>query len=228
VTAGRVRRAALLIASGAAVVVVAAGITACGSSSSVSNAGLRLQREDLIAAARTLEQASGEVSAETSATKAAWPLVANGLNAAIGSDGEARILAAARTSKALKLPSLFGELRASELTGPAASIAGTFRSYTGLSARGWQMISYALTTERGGGAPASFARANIGLYVESVYDGHFGLAQIGKKLLAGWEELGGTGAFGATLPRAEVERLAGTYSERNYRLHPHDAIKLGS
>jgi hypothetical protein len=228
VTAGQVRRAALLIASGAAVVVVAAGITACGSGSSVSNAGLRLQREDLIATARGLEQASSEVAAEAAATKAAWPLVANGPDTGIGADGEARILAAARTAKALKLPSLFGELRVSELTGPAASIAGTFRSYAALSARGWQMIGYALQAERRGGGAASFARANIGLYIESVYDGHFGLAQIGKKLLAGWEKLGGTGAFGATLPRAEVERLAGTYSERNYRLHPHDAIKLGS
>jgi hypothetical protein len=61
-----------------------------------------------------------------------------------------------------------------------------------------------------------------------VYDAHFGLAQIGKKLLDGWEKLGGSGAFGASLPRGEVERLAGLYSEASDRLHPHDGVKLGS
>jgi hypothetical protein len=229
VAAGRLRRAALLLASGAAVVSGALGASGCGASSHATEVGLRLQREDLIAAAQALERASGEVAAEAAATKAAWPLVANGVAPGLGAADEAKIVAAGRAAAALKLPTVFGELQAARLTGPASSIAGVFRSFAGLSDRGWQMIQYSLKTERGGaGAAASFARRNVALYIESVYDAHFGLAQIGKKMLAGWEKLGGTGAFGGSLPRAEVERLAGMYSEAHYRLHPHDGVKLGS
>jgi len=229
VTAGRLRKAALLLASGAAVVFGVLGATGCGSNSRATEAGLRLQREDLIATARTLEQASGEVASEGAATKAAWPLVANGLSPTLDAAAQAKIAAAARTATALKMPSLFSELRAAELTGPAASISGEFSNFVGLSSHGWQMIDYALGRERSGSATAArFARANVALYIESVYDGHFGLSQIGKRLLSGWESLGGPGAFGAALPRAEVERLAALYSERNYRLHPHDGVKLGS
>jgi len=225
VKAGKVRKAALLIASGAAAVFGAG----CGSSGHASEAGLRLQREDLLAAARALEQSSGETAAETQATKTAWRYVANGLARSPSPAEEAAIAKATRTAAALRLPSVFDESSASALTGPAASISGSFRSFHGLVSRGWQMISYALARERDADrAQAAFARANVALYIESVYDGHFGLAQIGKKLLAGWEKLGGTGAFGASLPRAEVERLAGLYSERSYRLHPHDGVKLGS
>lgn len=222
--AGTVRNAALLIASGAAVVFGAG----CGGASKATEAGLRLQREDLIAAAKALEQASPEVARETAATKTAWRVVANGLSPAPSPAEEAAIAAAARTAATLRLPSIFGEVRSAGLTGPAASISGTFRSFQGLSRRGWQMIDYALARQRSAGAVARFEQANVALYIESVYDGHFGLAQIGKKLLAGWEKLGGAGAFGASLPRHEVERLAGLYSERNYRLHPHDGVKLGS
>ncbi len=61
-----------------------------------------------------------------------------------------------------------------------------------------------------------------------MYDGHFALSQTGKNLLAGWQKLGGSSAFGTALPRSEVERLARTYSEPELRLHPHDGVKLGS
>ena len=223
--AGKVRKAALLIASGAAAVFGAG----CGSSGQATEAGLRLQREDLIAAARALERASGEVSGETAATKVAWRYVANGLSHSPSGPEAAAIAKATRVAAALKLPSVFDESNASGLTGPAASISGAFRSFQGLANRGWQMISYTLARERSAERTgAGFARANVALYIESVYDGHFGLAQIGKKLLAGWEKLGGTSAFGASLPRAEVERLARLYSERSFRLHPHDGVKLGS
>ncbi len=66
------------------------------------------------------------------------------------------------------------------------------------------------------------------LYIESVYDGHFGLAQIGKNLLAGYQKLGGPAAFGTALTQAEVARLAAAYSEPAVRLHPHPGVKLGS
>jgi len=219
--------AARLLASGAATLLIVLATAGCGSTSHASQQGLRLQREDLIAAARALEQAWPEVRAETAATKAAWPLVADGVPAAPAPSVRAKAQAAARAAAALKPPPLFGELRAAELTGPGASIAGSFHSFVGLSRRGWQMIDYALT---GGRTPraTSFVRDNSALYVESVYDGHFGLSQVGKKLLTGWQMLGGSAAFGAALTRAEVERLAHAYSEQELRLHPHDGVKLGS
>jgi hypothetical protein len=227
VRAVRQAGAARLLRSGAAALLLALAATGCGSASRASEEGLRLQREDLIASARALEQAAGAVRAETAATKAAWPLVANGLPSAPRPEETARIAAAARAAGELKPPALFGELRSAELTGPAASIAGTFRNFAGLAYRGWQMIGYAVSPG-GSGTAAAFAHANAPLYIESVYDAHFGLAQVGKKLLAGWEKLGGSAAFGSSLPRGEVERLAGAYSERELRLHPHDGVRLGS
>ena len=219
--------AARLLASGAAALLLGLAGAGCGSSSRASQEGLRLQREDLVASAAALLRAEPGVRAETAATRAAWPLVANGLPSALAPGEWAKIAAAAQAASALKTPALFDELHAAELTGPAASVAGTFSSFAGLSYRGWQMLAYALTAGAGG-PNARFARANAALYIESVYDGHFGLSQIGKKLIAGWKKLGGTGAFRSSLPRSEVERLAGAYSERELRLHPHDGVKFGS
>ena len=68
----------------------------------------------------------------------------------------------------------------------------------------------------------------MALYIESVYDAHFGLAQIGKKLLAGYRKLGGQAAFGAALTQGEVDALADAYSEATDRLHPHVGVRLGS
>jgi hypothetical protein len=216
--AGSSRKAAALLATGAA---LAAG--GCGSGTASSTADLRLQREDLIATARALAQARPEAASETAATKEAWPLVANGLPA--GGEGRARIATATRTARALRVPSLFSEQRAAGLTGPGSSLAGTYRSFVGLTGTGWTMIEHALTVS---GSGATFARANAPLYIESVYDGHFGLAQIGKSLLAGYEKLGGPAAFGKALTRSEVARLAAAYSEPAVRLHPHPGVKLGS
>jgi hypothetical protein len=61
-----------------------------------------------------------------------------------------------------------------------------------------------------------------------VYDGHFDLAQIGKKLLAGYKGQNGPQAFGDSLTQAEANSLAQTYSEPSLRLYPHTAVKLGS
>ena len=73
-----------------------------------------------------------------------------------------------------------------------------------------------------------FARANVALYIESVYDAHFTLAQIGKKVLDGYGKLGDGKAFGAALVTDEVEALARAYSEAKDRLHPHVGVRLGS
>ena len=50
----------------------------------------------------------------------------------------------------------------------------------------------------------------MALYIESVYDGHFALAQIGKQLAAGYAKLGGATAFGRSLTPAQVQQLAAT------------------
>lgn len=218
------RKAAALLALGGALLAA----HGCGSSSRATEADARLQREDLIVTARALSGAQGQAAAEVRATKAAWPLVANGLPARVDAGGLAAIVAARRSAGAVKLPGLFGEQQAAGLTGPGASLAGTFRSYAGLSATGWRMIEYALQAGAQGGTAASFARGNVPLYIESVYDGHFGLSQIGKKLTSGYEELGGPAAFGKALTQEEVDRLAAAYSEAAVRLHPHPGVKLGS
>jgi hypothetical protein len=203
-------------------------LAGCGSKKPATGAGIRLQREDLAAVASALSQAAPRALAEAAATKAVWPLVAGGLPADLDVEGAARIAAASRAAHAVELPPLFTELTAKTLTGPGVGIANAFRSFLELSRTSWQMIVYTLTAERGGGEPGRFARANVALYIESVYDANFGLAQIGKNLMKGYEQVGGPAAFGETLSAGEVRRLASIYSEPNFRLHPHDGVRLGS
>jgi len=160
-------------------------------------------------------------------TKATWPLVANGLPANLAA-ARPRVAAAAAQARTVRLPALFDEPRARELVWPSSKMAGDFRDYQALVGRGWAMILYSIDQIGRGGAGAKFARENAGLYIESVYDGHFAAAQIGKNLLVNYKKLGGAGAFGRALPQAEVERLAAIYSEPRYRLYPHTAVKYGT
>lgn len=200
----------------------------CGSRQP-STAGERLQREDLILVSRALQGLQQQVALEVSASKAAWPLVADGVPAGTGSMAHARLRSAAVAAAALREPALFGETQSAALTGPAAALAGLFRSYVGLAIHGWQLIGSSIAQiEHGGPAAARFARANVALYIESVYDGHFSLAQIGKQLRSGYSKLGGPAAFGAALSDAEVSALAEAYSEARDRLHPHAGVRLGS
>jgi hypothetical protein len=168
--------------------------------------------------------------AEVVASRAAWPLVANGLTAARGrSDARGTIHAAGAAAGRLRSPPLFSEEESASLTGPAASLAGLYRSFDALATHGWQMIGAALDQiERGPAAAARFARANVALYIESVYDGHFSLSQIGRKLRDGYRRLGGEAGFGAALSEREVRALADAYSEAVARLHPHVGVRLGS
>jgi hypothetical protein len=98
-----------------------------------------------------------------------------------------------------------------------------------LAQRGWNLIAYSMRQIQSGPPEAArFARENVPLYIESVYDAHFALAQVGKKLHDGYLHLGGADAFGASLPLGEVERLSRTFSEERLRLHPHVGVRLGS
>jgi hypothetical protein len=127
------------------------------------------------------------------------------------------------------VPAPLQEAQATMLTGPGSSIAGLFRSYRGLAANGWQIIDASIDVIRHGSpAAARFARANVALYIESVYDAHFTLAQIGKKVLDGYLKLGDGKAFGVAITADEVQALAHAYSEATDRLHPHVAVRLGS
>jgi len=220
-----------LLCSVAAAVLAAAVLGGCGGSSKQSTpAALKLQREDLLAVTRALKSVEAPVAREVQATKAAWPLIANGLPAdTTAISGAPRAAQAANSAAQLNVPPLFSEAQAATLSGPAAQLAGLYRSYALLSSRGWKLLDATIEqVETGSPASARFARENAALYIESIYDGHFTLAQIGKKLLAGYRKLGGPADFGATLPQAEVDALAAAYSEARDRLHPHVGVRLGS
>jgi hypothetical protein len=204
-------------------------IAGCGSSRTATPAATRLEREDFAAVSRALGSIAGAAGGEVAATRAAWPLIANGLPPTSGSGPPSAIVTAAASADRLRLPALLDEAHVVSLTGPAANVAGLARSYRGLAARGWGMIVASIgEIEHGSPATARFAKANVALYIESVYDAHFSLAQVGKQLLAGYAKLGGPAAFGASLSESEIERLAGTYSEASDRLHPHVGVRLGS
>lgn len=219
------RRAALLLLLGAAAV-VAGGCHSGGSHNPVEQ---KLERADLVLTAQALEAVTPLVESEAQATKAAWPHVVNGLNATDGAISRLRIHEADQRAEALPFPALFGEERARGLTGPASPIAGTYANFDHLATRGWRSIDYS-AEQIAEGSPAAkrFAEANVALYIESVYDAHFALAQIGKKLVKGYEGLGGESAFGTALTQAEVQHLAEVYSEAHFRLEPHAGVRLGS
>jgi hypothetical protein len=221
---GSAQRAALLLAGCAAL--IASG---CGSSSKPTETGVRVQREDLIVAAQALRSAATGVEREARATRAAWPAVVDGLPGQASPATRRLVREAALHAAALPLPAPFTEERARALTGAASGLAGTFQIYRGLAGRGWKLIDYSLARLEGGPpAAASFARDNAALYIESVYDAHFAIAQAGKHLQNGYETLGGPEAFGRSLRQAEVNQLAGIYSEAKLRLHPHTGVRLGS
>jgi hypothetical protein len=218
-------------AAGALACLLVATMAACGGKGTSSTpAALKLEREDLVAVSRALKHVQAPIAREVAATKAAWPLIANGLPAQITTvSRSAQARTAAASAAGLQLPALFSEAQARTLTGPASQISGLMRSYALLSARGWKLLDAAFTQiESAPPANARFARRNTPLYIESIYDAHFTLAQIGKQLLAGYEKLGGAGDFGSTLTQAEVDALAQAYSEANDRLHPHVGVRLGS
>jgi len=219
-----VRAAALLALS--AVALLSAG---CSGARHVAPGELGLERADFVAVSRALSALEPAVRSEVAASKAAWPSLLDGLPRDVRALPQATIRLAAQRAGAIGQPGVFGEREAAELTGPGSPLAGEFRTYSILCARGWQLISAAIAQiERGPPAAASFARANVGLYIESVYDAHFGLAQIGKQLLADYKKLGGPAAFGTSLTRTQVGTLARAYAEANNRLKPHERLRFGT
>jgi hypothetical protein len=190
---------------------------------------MRVERTDLVTVCHALSAVQPAVAGEVAATKAAWPHLSNGLAPSIDASSRALIATAAARAAALRIPALFAERQSAALTGRGATVAGIFRTYSRLASHSWMMISAAIgQIEHGPPVAASFARANVALYIESIYDAHFTLAQIGKQLLTGYKNLGGVAAFGASLTQAEVNELADAFSEPSDRLYPHAAVRLGS
>jgi hypothetical protein len=227
VATASVRRLELVVLAG----IIAATVLGCGGTSGHSApVASKLEREDLVAVSRALKSIEAPVAGEVGATKAAWPLIANGLPADTRTvSGAPAAAKAAQAAAQLKVPALLSEARTGILTGPAAQLGGLVRSYMLLSSRGWKLLNSSIEEiQAGPPARARFARENSPLYIESIYDGHFTLAQIGKQLTAAYTKLGGPAAFGASLSQAEIEALAQTYSEENDRLHPHVGARLGS
>lgn len=178
---------------------------------------------------RALQGLEGQTRAEVAAAKGAWPAIFDGLPARRTGLYTPQIQAAIETAERLTLPTLLGERPAAALTGPASGLAGTYRAFEGLAGRGWEMVGAAIyQIEHGPPAAARFARANVALYIDSIYDAHFGLGQIGKHLQPAYEKLGGEKVFGVALSQDEVNALVAAYSEAANRLEPHVAVKLGS
>lgn len=224
-----IARSAVLLRGSGAAIAVALAIAGCGSNAKATPQALQLERTDLIAVCRALTAAKPAAVSEVAATKAAWPLIASGIPKDTSTIARPAIQLAVRRAGALRVPGLFDEQQAAVLTGAGSSLAGTFRTYVLLASRGWRLIGAAIEqVEHGSPAAARFARANVALYIESVYDAHFSLAQIGKKLLVVYKNQGGPAAFGSSLTQAEVNSLTATYSEAQDRLYPHAGVKLGS
>jgi hypothetical protein len=176
-----------------------------------------------------LAQLEGQAGAEVRASRAAWPFVYAGLPPGRRGLYRPEVAVAVEAAARLELPVLFQERPAAALTGPASNIAGLYRTFAELAGRGWQMIGAAIyQAEHGGPSAARFARDNVALYIESVYDGHFALAQISKQLRKAYEKLGGRAALGTTLPESEVVGLERTYDEERDELQPKETVKLGT
>jgi len=210
-------------------VLVALLASGCGEPTPTSPAELALEREDLVVVCRALQSLAGQTESEVAATRAAWPFIAYGLPRRRSSLYPARVREAIESANRLELPTVLDERNAASLTGPAYGVAGLYREFTGLASRGWAMIGGAIyQIEHGTPSAARFARANVALYIDSVYDAHFGLGQIGKQVLAAYSKLGGEAVFGVALTQAEANAIAAVYSRSHDRLQPHVGVRLGS
>lgn len=192
-----------------------------------------MERADLVLVAGLLERLRAPVAGEVAAARVAWPAFAHGLPTAL-TTAQARALGTLTSGPpAATTPALPWYVTTREgggLTGPAAAVGGLLNGYATLAPRGWRFLAAALAAERRGQAPGSssqaraaarFMRANAGLYVYSVYDGHYDLSLVGRTLYDGYLKLGGAGAFGSTLTPARVEAVARAYSIPAGRLQPH-------
>jgi hypothetical protein len=187
---------------------------------------LPLQRTDLVLVSKGLQQAKNSIEKELAASRKAWPAVANGFPRTTTEPTLSRLGAASKSAKAVVVPSFV--VHATELTGPAAGIAGQFASYLGLTQHGWEVIE-ASVKQSSSTSPSArqFLHSNLSLYVDSVYDAHFYLAAIGQSLSIGYLKLGASTAFGSALTQSQISELARFYSPST-RLTPHPYLATGT
>jgi hypothetical protein len=230
---GRRRDGTPLIARGVlwllALGLAATLLSGCGGHKKPTPAELSLERGDLVVISHTLQQLEGPLQSSMQDSRAAWPYVEDGLSRPRYRAARGPARRAAEAAAAIPEPAVLSETGTAELTGPISPVGGLFRTFIGLVPRSWKLIAADISElEAGPAAARQFARETVDLYIESVYDGYFSLAQIGKKLLVAYKELGGPEAFSQTLPEAQVKTLAEVYSEPTFRLEPHPGVKLGS
>ena len=188
--------------------------------------------------AHTLAGAQAAAHGEVAAARVVWPALARGLPARLSPGQRLALAAAQRRAAALALPWYVTTEEGGGLTGPAVAVGGMLKAYASLTPRGWRFIAAALAAQAaaasGGEGPSSgrtaaaarFGRANAGLYIYCVYDGHYDLSLVGKALRAGYLRLGGPAAFGAALTAGQVAALARAYSIPAVRLQPHPPTGL--
>jgi len=223
------RHAGLAVLAAAAALGAPVALAGCARHKVATPAEAQLENEDFLAIVAALERARPQVQAETAATKAAWPDILAGVRGHPSAATRAKIALAAQRASEVKLAPLIEEQGAATLTGPASPLAGRFRSFRQLGARSWQLIASSIEEiEHGSPGAAHFARENLPLYIEGVYDAHYTLAQTGKQLLDAYKTLGGVKTLGGSLGEAQLKRLVATYSEAQVRLNPKERVTLGS
>jgi hypothetical protein len=157
---------------------------------------------------------------EVSATRVVWHSIAKGLPAHPGPRLAAQISAAKAAAELLPAPA-FLQFR-HRLIGPAGRIASLFYEFELLAKHGWAHVNQATGTLRHGSATlASFERTNAGLYIDSIYDGHFDASLIGERVLSSYRRLGEGHAFGSSLRPAQVRSITLAYSPDAIRLTLH-------
>lgn len=207
----------------------------CGGKSGSSAMSERLaafERADLVMVAQALARAEPSLSREIAAARAVWPAISHGLPASVPASLQRQIAAGRDAAKAILAPAFMTQLPGATfkprqyLTGPGANIAGLFQSFSNLAEQGWRLIGATIESSRRQPASAAFLRANARLYIACIYDAHFDLALIGRRLASGYRSLGAGRRFGAMLTEAQVNSLAAFYSDR-LRLEPHAIERLG-
>lgn len=201
----------------------------CGGKSHVSQRELELERAEFVQVGQELRELRTPVAREVRASRAVWPLIYNGLPARIGSRLRAGVNASSALAGSLPAPRFMANT--ATITGPASSLANLYEDFDRLAERGWRLIETTVEgIAQGKAAVAQFVRANSGLYIDSIYDAHFYLAQLGKRVLSGYEKLVRQGeredgtaarAFAARLTPAQVASLARFYSKEGVQLEPH-------
>jgi hypothetical protein len=221
-------RAAATLAS--CVVAAAVALSGCGSGESrISRREYALERAQFAQVADELREVQRAVHHEVATSRAVWPLIYNGLPKRMSARLQQGVKAASDVARALPAPRFMA--RQATLTGPASGIAGLYEDYDRLVERGWRLTETGVSgIVSGPVSVARFVRANSSLYIDAIYDGHFDLSLIGKKLLDGYKKIAqlgrqrkfaGLADIGSVLTQRQADALAAAYSIPAVRLEPH-------